>query len=154
MDRAKRKTLLIDARVQVPLLWRVTLYWLLGVTAMGVMVGVQVMLSSDSASADVLVSRTLLAFGPALVASMFVLPMMLFDCVRFSNRWAGPMYRLRGKFKQLADTGACERIEFRKDDFWYELGEQFNRVAERLQEREREVHDESGPARDVAAATL
>lgn len=131
MKKSKRHLLLIDPKVQVPLLCRVTFYWLVSLTLMGLLIAIQIGLGSPNASFGVRMTRMVVSFGPALITSVLLLPLLLFDCVRFSNRFAGPMHRLRREFARLADTGEADRLHFREGDFWKDLADQYNRIAER-----------------------
>ena len=83
--------------------------------------------------------------GPALIASLLVLPVAVMDMIRVSNRFAGPMVRLRHGMRALAKGRKVAPIEFRKDDFWYEFAEEFNAVVrevEELRERDREKEEQ------------
>ncbi|MGI9457346.1 MAG: hypothetical protein ACR2NU_12350 [Aeoliella sp.] len=133
MKTHKRKRLMVDPKLQIAVLCRVTMYWLVAVTVLCLMAAVQVVLTDSAVGYELLANRVMIAFGPALIASVIALPLLLFDCVRFTNKFAGPMHRLRREVKQLADTGKAEPMDFRKGDFWYDLAVQFNRLAERMQ---------------------
>lgn len=136
MKDAKRTRLFIDPQVQGRLLCRVVLYWCMAVVVMGTLAGVQVAIEGRQAPFAVVANRTLLAFGPALIAAMIMLPLVLFDALRFSNKFAGPMHRLRREVKRLADGDSYAPIDFRKGDFWYDLAQEFNRLADRLERLE------------------
>jgi hypothetical protein len=133
MKDAKRTRLFIDPQVQGRLLCRVVLYWCMAVVVMGTLAGVQVAIEGRHAPFEVVANRTLLAFGPALIAAVIMLPLILFDALRFSNKFAGPMHRLRREVKRLADGDSYSPIDFRKGDFWYDLAQEFNRLADRLE---------------------
>lgn len=68
-------------------------------------------------------------FGPALVAAVCVIPIVIMDMARFSNRFAGPVFRLRGAMRRLANGEPVESIQFRDGDFWKSFAEDFNEVA-------------------------
>ena len=74
--------------------------------------------------------------GPALIASVFLLPLIIMDCIRWSNRYAGPMVRLHGALTDLASGKHVEPLIFRKGDLWYEMAEQFNGISKRLEQAE------------------
>ena len=71
--------------------------------------------------------------APAMIASIMLLPIVVVDSARFSNRFVGPIFRLRGAMKRLANGEKVEPFQFRKDDFWRDVPDDFNRIAERLQ---------------------
>ena len=89
-------------------------------------------------------------YGPALVASLLLLPLVMVDVVRFSNRFAGPIVRLRGAMRQFASGRPMEPVHFRDGDLWSELAVDFNRVMERAQDLD-EARD-SAPS-DLARTT-
>ena len=72
-------------------------------------------------------------YGPALVASLILLPMVIIDIIRTSNRFCGPLLRLRRSMRALAQGERVEPIRFRKGDFWGEFAEEFNAVVARVQ---------------------
>jgi hypothetical protein len=71
-------------------------------------------------------------YGPALIASFVLLPMVMVDIVKLSNRFAGPLMRLRQGMRALARGEEVEPIQFRESDFWREFAEEFNAIAARM----------------------
>jgi len=71
-------------------------------------------------------------FGPGLVASLVLLPVALMDVLRLSNRFVGPVGRLRKGLKDLASGNRTEPLLFRDDDFWRDMAGDFNEVAAKL----------------------
>lgn len=136
MAEFKRSRLFIDPQVQGRLLCRVVAYWIMGVTVIGALAGLQVWVESHGAPLSVVLNRALLAFGPALIAAVVLLPLILFDALRFSNKFSGPMHRLRNEVRRLADGTSYAPIVFREGDYWYDLAQEFNRLAERLEQAE------------------
>lgn len=136
MTQFKRTRLFIDPPVQGRLLCRVVIYWLTGVAVIGALAGLQVWMERSGAPTSVVLNRALLAFGPALIAAFVLLPLILFDALRFSNKFAGPIFRLRNAVRRLADGSSYEPIHFRKGDYWFDLAEEFNRLADRLERLE------------------
>ena len=147
MKRKFRTRMMVDPKLQGALLVRTVMYWVLCVTVVMVLAGLQAVWSSNGAPGPVLLSRTVLAFGPALIASLLVLPMVAFDSVRFSNKFAGPMHRLKRLARDLADGKPVEPVNFREEDYWKELADQFNRLAEEvtLLRKEREAGGREEP---------
>ncbi|MCA9193616.1 MAG: hypothetical protein KDB03_17715 [Planctomycetales bacterium] len=60
-----------------------------------------------------------------------VLPVFVYDTLKISNRFAGPIKRLQRGIHQLAQGETVDRLEFRDGDFWKKLSEDFNQVAAR-----------------------
>jgi nitrogen fixation/metabolism regulation signal transduction histidine kinase len=134
MKTATRWKLWVDRKVQGGLLVRVVLYWLLMEFLMGALAASQVALTSGQAEFAVLLNRVLYAFGPALMSSFILLPLLMFDLLRFSHRFAGPMGRLRREVKKIADGEPTEPIRFRAGDFWYDLANEINRLGDEVKE--------------------
>ena len=71
-------------------------------------------------------------YGPALIASFVLLPMVVLDIIRLSNRFAGPLVRLRRSMRALAQGEEVRPIHFRENDFWQEFADEFNAIATRM----------------------
>jgi len=127
-----RKQLFVDPKVQGALVLRVLLYWAV------CLVTVTLMLLCWSIVRTPRLFYTHLDdmwfhYGPALIASFVLLPMVMIDIIRVSNRFAGPLVRLRRSMRALARGEHVEPIRFRQGDFWQEFAEEFNAVAARVQ---------------------
>ena len=66
---------------------------------------------------------------PILVVMFFLMPVFLRDTLKLSNRFAGPMYRLRTALSMMARGETVSSINFRNGDFWQEAAADFNTVA-------------------------
>lgn len=137
-----RKKFFVDPKVQGMLLKRATRYWFLSLALVGcitilgwifVSPGIGVLVSSGSQ-----LSATLSALVVAVFASMLLLPVALFDLVRVSNRFVGPMFRLRGLMEKAASGEPVGPIRFRDGDVWEEFATAFNNMNDRLQMLEAE----------------
>jgi hypothetical protein len=63
-----------------------------------------------------------------------ILPTFVYDSLKLSNRFVGPIVRLRQSIAGLARGDEVKELRFRDNDFWRELSEDFNVVAKRFQE--------------------
>lgn len=133
----KRKRLMIDPTVQWAVARRVALHWfgffalLLAVNSLlGMLVEVPEKTIADSAVTSF--QRQV----PQIVIMLLILPIFLRDTIRLSNKFAGPMYRLRLGLGALADEKPQAPIKFRSSDFWQDVAERFNRVNSRIQSLE------------------
>jgi hypothetical protein len=129
----KRRKLFVDRQVQGALLLRAAGYWLFCLLTVSLMVLCWGVLTGPRAPASVILGRLLSTYTPALVASLVLLPMVLVDCNRFSNRFVGPLLRLRRNLRQLADGEQVRPIGFRDKDYWQDLADSFNGVLARIQ---------------------
>lgn len=65
---------------------------------------------------------------PFIICSTLLLPAFVWDTVKLTTRFAGPIYRLRSALKQVASGERIKPIHFRHGDFWNEIATNFNRV--------------------------
>ncbi|MEM1304614.1 MAG: hypothetical protein AAGG46_06940 [Planctomycetota bacterium] len=152
MSKTPRRRILVDAPLQCALLCRVVVYWLLCLTVMFALVALQSVWAGQEVGWPVLVSRTLIAFGPALIASMVLLPLVLFDALRFSHRFAGPLHRLINEARRLADGQTLQPVKFRRNDYWTELATEFNRVSDEVHRLRQAGEHESGESEETLQA--
>jgi signal transduction histidine kinase len=64
--------------------------------------------------------------GPAVVVSLLVLPIAMFDMLVYSNKFAGPLLRFRRNFGELARGEEVRQIHFRPGDLLNDLSENYN----------------------------
>ena len=127
-----RSQLLIDHQIQWPVLQRTAFY----VSACALYFMVVLYFSESTQINDESISRTLLrcadvlaCWAPGLV---LLAPIIAYDILIFTNRFAGPMFRLRREMQALID-GECEQpIKLRDDDFWIEFASLFNEIRSEL----------------------
>lgn len=97
------------------------------------------MVTSPATGFDVQFDESLFYCGPVLVSTLVVLPLVLLDLMRVTNRFVGPLFRLRRDMRKLANGEAVAAVSFRKHDFWRETAEEFNAVIQRVRQLEREL---------------
>jgi len=131
-----RKRLYVDPKVQGALAVRVVLYWGVCVIAIALMLLCWRIVTGPARMYYTHFGDLWFFYGPAAVASFLLLPLVVIDILRLSNRFAGPLVRLRRSMRALARGRHVEPIEFRSSDFWQEIAEQFNGVIKRVEELE------------------
>ncbi len=131
----KRRRLLIDRRIQGALVIRVFVYWLCCLLTVSLFTACWIVISSGSMTSGQLIQQMTSRFAPAMGASLLVLPIVVLDSLRQSNRFAGPMYRIRRAMKQVADGEPVEPIMFRDGDYWHDFSVDFNRAVSKLQQK-------------------
>jgi len=153
----KRRVYFVDKKVQGALLIRAARYWLLSVTVVGTLTVLGWMFVSPGMGVLIQLREQLpfLLGGlfVALAVSMIVLPVILYDLARLTNRFAGPMLRLRRAMQQAAAGEQVEAVHFRDHDYWQELADAFNELNERLQSQEKANRQtEAEPLAELAVA--
>ena len=134
--RWRRFRVTADPKLQIPLVIRVALYWLSCLLTVAVLYGTRHAVLNYPMTFEETCSETWKQIGPALLASLFFLPLFLVDVLVTSNKFAGPLLRLRRSLKVLADGDTLtEDLRFRPGDFLTELADDLNGVNRRLSGR-------------------
>jgi hypothetical protein len=139
MSEKSRTKNYIDNHVQGALLRRIFSHWLMFFTVAGFAVILLQTLLGDS---DVSVMERLKyqagEFTFFAIVMGALLPAFMLDTIRFSNRFVGPITRLRRHLRQLAD-GNSDKCSFRGADFWQDMAEEFNAVANLVEKQKQEI---------------
>lgn len=136
-----RKQNFVDSTVQGALLRRIILHWFMYFVVAGLaIVMLQAMLSGPDG--EPLMQRIMTEVSEFTLVGLILIcifPAFLLDTVRFSNRFVGPVGRLRKYLRQLGQDGNTEKLAFRGGDFWAEMAEEYNAVAKRVEDQEVEI---------------
>ena len=62
--------------------------------------------------------------------------------IKLSNRFAGPVYRLRRELKTFEQTGKMREVYFRDHDFWKDLALGVNCLTRRIVELEAQLAEQ------------
>ena len=132
MSRNQRGKEYVDPEVQGALWRRLLLHWLAyTAVALALVLGLEWMNDPFRPVSEIL-STAWWNYGPLLLVLMCLMPVFVFDAIRMSHRFAGPVFRLRQVIRNLASGGKPERVEFRDNDFWKDIAADMNRLVERL----------------------
>lgn len=136
MVKRVRKKLFVDKKVQGALLRRLIGYW--GLCVLFVTVPLLI--------AQTFVEPTRFFFQqfgvlwerywPVVCLSFALMPFVLYDAIKFSNRFAGPLLRLRRAMRCFANGEQVQPLRFRDDDYWQDLAVRFNQVMSRVRAAE------------------
>ena len=74
---------------------------------------------------------------PSVLVMIVCLPIFVRDTFKLTNRFAGPMYRLRTGLQAIANEEPVKPIKFRDSDFWRSVADEYNRVLWRVENLER-----------------
>lgn len=132
IDRAmvkKRKTFLVEKQVQGALGWRIAAHWFifLGLSIF-VTCSLQMLGSFDRGSLWSSLEKALLGQVGSVAVLLALLPWFIHDSLKLSNRFAGPMVRLRGSIIALTTQEETRPVSFRSGDFWQEIADDFNQL--------------------------
>jgi hypothetical protein len=145
MAVGKRRQLFVDPKVQGALVVRTVAYWGFCLIAVTLMLLLWRVISVPGRAFAFHVDWLWFHYAPAAVASLLLLPIIVLDSMRMSNRFAGPLVRLRRAMRRLAEGETVQPINFRDDDFWSEFAEEFNRMLARQQCLLHEMSNEHVP---------
>ena len=128
----KRKQYLVDKKIQLGMAMRLLTYW--AATWLVVFcVPILVRTFTSELSFTQLAVSIIGDFWFPMAISAFCLPIVAYDSLRFSNKIAGPVFKLRRVINQLADKKVVEPISFRQGDYCQDLASDFNRLVDLIQ---------------------
>ena len=135
-----RKKHYIDKSVQGALIRRSILHWglLYGLT-FGLLFCWQMLVGDPYASFSSHLQAIWARYAPFFIVLFLLVPAFMLDLIKLSNRFAGPIFRLRTVMKDWADGKEVRPIKFRDNDYWLDLADSFNTVLARAQAAEAQV---------------
>jgi hypothetical protein len=80
--------------------------------------------------------------APVTICMVLMLPFMVWDLMRLTNRVAGPLYRFEAIMAEYVKTGVLRTATLRQGDLLMDFETRFNEFAEAMHQR----HPESRPA--------
>ena len=129
MKKSQRRKFFVDSHVQGAIVVRVILYW--ASCVLFVAVPQIVVRTFFEPSRPFYEQFTVLwnQYWPVITATVVLGPFFIFDAIRMSNRFAGPIFKLRREMQRLAAGEKVAPIRFREGDFWQDLCVPFNQIA-------------------------
>lgn len=127
----KRRHFFVDRKVQGALLVRGVGYWAYCVVALTTIILTWDILTNPNQTLFESFREMWPLLARAIIASLILLPILAIDVVRFSNRFAGPIVRMRNTMLRAAGGEEVEPLAFRSDDYWHELSQAFNQFLTR-----------------------
>lgn len=133
----------VDRQVQGALLFRIAVYWCFAVlTVCLVTLCGRAITNTDPVDSflDYFAFRDFFAqYGVVVLASLVLVPIIMLDVVATSNRFVGPLYRMRRSMRALAEGQHVEPIQFREKDYWKDVATEFNLLAQYVEELKNEL---------------
>lgn len=143
--RDRRRHFWVDPSLQGSLVARVVMYWVVCLLTVGAVLMIVAALSDMNSPVVSVVNMLLCYYVPAVLVSLLVLPVIVMDSIRHSNRFAGAIARFRNAMERLADGETASPLIVRHGDSWRCLADQFNRIALRMEELENARNSEAPP---------
>ncbi len=127
-----RQQLLIDHGVQGSLLRRTALYSCgCAIYFIVILVFTESMSDPDANFTDAFF-RCLDESIYWLPGLMLLTPVVAYDLLKVTNRFAGPVFRLRREMQRLVDGESEYPLSFRDGDYWIEMADVFNEIRDEL----------------------
>ena len=136
MFLGKRRQYFVDPKVQGAIVARCLMYWATCLLTTFVMLFFWSLLTGPARLSWMTVDQLWFTYGPAFIASILLLPLIVWDLLKMTNRFAGPVLRLKRELKKLAAGEHVNPLFFRQDDYWRDMADDFNRLVVRLKELE------------------
>lgn len=131
--RNRRRRIWID-RLQTRLFLRMVMYCVLLLAGVLVSAGLWIhfltFVESTTGS-----RQNFVFFTPMILAFLMLVPIFIVDMVRYSHRFAGPLYRFRQTIKAIIDGDEVPLVHLRKGDLMMEMQDEFNEMLLTLEQR-------------------
>jgi nitrogen fixation/metabolism regulation signal transduction histidine kinase len=150
----KRRRFLIDRPVQLGIVGRLTVHWLLFLATVIVTLPLlrAIVLGDFATPMGERVRQAGVDAVILLILFVGLFPYFIYDIFRMTNRFAGPMYRLHQAIKSAGTGTPFQPIKFRSGDLWQYVAVDFNKMVERLQNGRGKSED--AEAAEEEAATV
>ena len=132
----ERRTKIVSyKKIQFGLAKRIMLHWaILFLTSFALLTVWQLLVSGEPFNlfSDHMKSMWVKVI-PIFVVFLTLLPVFIYDTIKFSNKFTGPVYRLQKTIQSLAEGDVASQVKFRKKDFWHDLADDFNELLEKAE---------------------
>lgn len=129
-----RKNIFVDGSVQGSLVKRIIIHWSAFFTLVTVCIfAAEWLLGGWQLSFSEQLAQVWTKYAFFFLLVLAALPTFVYDTLKMSNRFAGPISRLKSSLKMLAEGETVQPLKFREGDYWRELSDDFNRVQELIQ---------------------
>lgn len=125
----RRRKQLVDPTVQLGIVRKIAFHWVVFFVcnAMALMIWIRLFEQPDADWGQTF-SDTIRRFMPFFIITMALIPAFVWDTLKLTNRFAGPILRLRTALADASAGRAVQPLQFRTNDFWREIAENFNKV--------------------------
>lgn len=130
-----RKRLFVDTKVQGSLIRQLIIHWSLACFLIFLyLFTLQAFANGFSLGFQENVATLWNQYGLLALVMLVISPVFVYDSIKLSNRFVGPMISFRGALKKLANGETPDDITFRQNDFWKELTGDLNKISSELRE--------------------
>ncbi len=140
----RRRKMFVDSEVQGGLVRMIALHWGLFFVcnSLALIIWLRLFEQPDVAWGQTL-SDCLRRFLPFFVITIALIPAFVWDTLKLTNRFAGPMMRLRSALAEASAGRSVAPLRFRHGDFWTAVADDFNRLMKRARLAESSAAEEA-----------
>ncbi|MEE2936218.1 MAG: hypothetical protein VYA84_09505 [Planctomycetota bacterium] len=133
----RRHKQLVDPDVQLGILRKIAVHWSIFFVcnAVALMIWIRLFEQPDAGWGQTF-ADTLRRFMPFFIITMALIPAFVWDTLKLTNRFAGPILRLRNALADASEGRTVSPLRFRSNDFWKEIAEEFNQALIRKEQVE------------------
>jgi hypothetical protein len=132
LNPKRRVRSFVDPEVQGGLLRKIAFHWIIlfVVNSISLVVWVR-MFEQPESGWGATFTDCIQRFLPFFVISACLIPAFVWDTLKITHRFAGPILRLRSALSAAAKGQEVEPLNFRNNDFWQGIATDFNSVVVR-----------------------
>ncbi|WP_146515429.1 hypothetical protein [Rubripirellula amarantea] len=125
----KRRRALVDPEVQGDVLRKIAIHWVVFFVcnACALMIWIRLFEQPDVNWGQTF-GDTAKRFLPFFIITLALIPAFVWDTLKLTNRFAGPILRLRSTLSDASRGLKVAPLHFRTNDYWQEIAENFNTV--------------------------
>ena len=127
----QRKVRIIESDVQLGLARRIMLHWVAFMVVGSVIAAALQVMSDPLRPFSEHLSLLIYSLGPFVLAMLAILPVFIADTIKFSLRFAGPVFRMRQLLHDMSQGKVVRPLQTRKGDFWQTTVEELNTLIAR-----------------------
>lgn len=132
MTQNPRGKLYVDRDVQRALVWQLFRHWTTFVVILVAMVLALEGLGGPPRSLSEHFQSLWARHATLLVVIAALFPVFAYDSIKLSNRFVGPIMRLRNALRSATAGEPVKPLQFRKEDFWQDMADHFNELMEQV----------------------
>ena len=130
-----RKRLFVDTKVQGSLVRQLIIHWSLACFLIFLyLFTLETFANGFSLDFSENMAALWKQHGLLALVLLVISPVFVYDSIKLSNRFVGPMISFRAALKKLANGENLDSINFRENDFWKELTGDLNKISQELKE--------------------
>lgn len=125
----RRSKALVDNEVQGGVLRKIAIHWILlfVCNTMALTIWLRLFEAPDVGWNETF-QECWSRFLPFFVVTCALIPAFVWDTLKLTNRFAGPISRLRQSLRDASDGKPVQALHFRTNDYWAEIAANFNKV--------------------------